>query len=338
MDDADFLAAIRAAPDDPAPRLIFADFLDERADPRADLIRHEEEMRESPAFGDHYWNLKGERDRLKSAASAEWLAAMGYDLPQPVFAHGWPDDWRGRWRLIRLFAENWYGVSLPDVGGRRDGVRGIELDLEHDLPESLREWAAFEADMADESERWDRLRFEASPADGAVRLVRSNSPDDDVCRAVRVADFTADDPPLCEMHRMYRSATSAWLWDDEIRVGRDPVSRLASEAAFARLLEVEIITPHQFAVIDYDRHWNESVVDELGSACQVGDFRLAERPGMVYALILAGNMPAFNFRFAAAAGMPRERVPDAVWEMCSGYGAFRGMFLDEHERRGGEVF
>ena len=37
-DDA-FLQAIRDAPDDDAPRLIYADWLDERGDPRGEFIR-----------------------------------------------------------------------------------------------------------------------------------------------------------------------------------------------------------------------------------------------------------------------------------------------------------
>jgi uncharacterized protein (TIGR02996 family) len=149
MDDAGFLAAMRAAPDDPAPRLVFADWLDDYADPRAALIRAEERLRDLSPSSDDYWLLKPERDRLKASTDPEYLALLGYHLPQPVFSHGWPGEWKGRWRLIRLFAENWLGVTLPDVGGRRPEVRGVELDLERDLPESLRELHAFTADLSD---------------------------------------------------------------------------------------------------------------------------------------------------------------------------------------------
>jgi uncharacterized protein (TIGR02996 family) len=40
-----FLRAIHAAPDDSAPRLVYADWLEERGDPRADFIRLEERIR-----------------------------------------------------------------------------------------------------------------------------------------------------------------------------------------------------------------------------------------------------------------------------------------------------
>ncbi|MEK6236704.1 MAG: TIGR02996 domain-containing protein, partial [Planctomycetales bacterium] len=39
MDEKDFFAEIAAAPDDEAPKLLFADWLEERGDPRADFIR-----------------------------------------------------------------------------------------------------------------------------------------------------------------------------------------------------------------------------------------------------------------------------------------------------------
>ncbi len=41
MDDEAFLRAIAAAPADDAPRLVYADWLDERGDPRADFLRAE---------------------------------------------------------------------------------------------------------------------------------------------------------------------------------------------------------------------------------------------------------------------------------------------------------
>lgn len=46
MTEEAFLRAIREAPDDPAPRLIFADWLEEQGDPRCEIIRLYAEYRE----------------------------------------------------------------------------------------------------------------------------------------------------------------------------------------------------------------------------------------------------------------------------------------------------
>ena len=48
-DEAAFLAAIRATPNDPTDRLVFADWLDERNDARGELIRIEEECGNFPS-------------------------------------------------------------------------------------------------------------------------------------------------------------------------------------------------------------------------------------------------------------------------------------------------
>ena len=48
--DADFLAAVSAAGADRLPRLVYADWLDERGDVRGELIRLEELTRERVAW------------------------------------------------------------------------------------------------------------------------------------------------------------------------------------------------------------------------------------------------------------------------------------------------
>ena len=63
----DFLRAIEAEPGDRTRRLVFADWLDERADPRGELIRVEEEMRTLPAFSDRFWELKPRRNELRAS-------------------------------------------------------------------------------------------------------------------------------------------------------------------------------------------------------------------------------------------------------------------------------
>jgi len=62
-DDEAFIRAIVDAPNDDAPRLIYADWLDERGDPRGEYLRAETEWakpwreREQPKYSAHVWDL-----------------------------------------------------------------------------------------------------------------------------------------------------------------------------------------------------------------------------------------------------------------------------------------
>jgi uncharacterized protein (TIGR02996 family) len=77
-DDAAFLSSIRAAPHDGTTRLVYADWLEERGDPRGELVRVEEEMRKLPVFSDEFWQLKRRRNELRASAATDWLGALGY--------------------------------------------------------------------------------------------------------------------------------------------------------------------------------------------------------------------------------------------------------------------
>ena len=48
MDEEHFLQAISASPDDNLVRLVYADWLDERGDPRAEFVRLQVELRQLP--------------------------------------------------------------------------------------------------------------------------------------------------------------------------------------------------------------------------------------------------------------------------------------------------
>src|SRR5579883_2622880 len=115
-DDKHFLAQIKAAPADRTARLVYADWLTERDDPRGELIRIEEEMRSFPIYSDRYWQLKPRRNLLRRAADSRWLRLMRYGTGyEPVFREV-PDGWKERWRLIREFTERWHGIPMADIG------------------------------------------------------------------------------------------------------------------------------------------------------------------------------------------------------------------------------
>src|SRR5262245_61394902 len=107
--DEAFLRAIIDDPADRPSRLVYADWLEERGDYRGELVRIEEEMRRLPVFGDRFWLLKARRNELRERTPPAWLEAMRYGTDcLPLFAHGVPDGWLERWRLIREFVERWH--------------------------------------------------------------------------------------------------------------------------------------------------------------------------------------------------------------------------------------
>jgi uncharacterized protein (TIGR02996 family) len=132
---------------DRTPRLVYADWLEEHGDPRAELIRVEEEMRQVPIYSDRYWQLKPQRNKLRDRTDKKWLQAMKYGTDyEPVF-HEIPAGWKERWRLLREFTERWHGFPMPDVGGRAKEVHQAEKKLGLNLPPSVREWIAFGVDL-----------------------------------------------------------------------------------------------------------------------------------------------------------------------------------------------
>src|SRR3954468_15073383 len=151
MREEDFLGAIQATPGDTALRLAYADWLEERGDPRHELVRVCEAMRAVPVWSDQYWGLKARRNELWTSFPFGWLEATGYDgsYYDPVFRDGVPEGWRERWRLVREFTERWHGVAVPDVGGWRPEVRQTEDRLGLALPPSVREYVAYAHDLGE---------------------------------------------------------------------------------------------------------------------------------------------------------------------------------------------
>lgn len=90
--DEPFLRAILAAPDDAAPRLVYADWLDERGDPRGDFVRLHFAL--SAAAPDHPDRVAGENELsfLRRGCDAAWLAVIE---PERVRRTGDPIEGRG---------------------------------------------------------------------------------------------------------------------------------------------------------------------------------------------------------------------------------------------------
>jgi uncharacterized protein (TIGR02996 family) len=71
-DDDAFLAGIAAAPADPLPRLVYADWLDDRGDPRAELVRLEIALATDPADDTALTRFRD----LAAGCDSVWLARV----------------------------------------------------------------------------------------------------------------------------------------------------------------------------------------------------------------------------------------------------------------------
>jgi uncharacterized protein (TIGR02996 family) len=318
MDHAGFLAAVSAAPGDPAPRLIYADWLDDVGDPRAQLIRLEEQMRTLAVFDDAYWRLKGQRDPLRAAAEPGWLSVFGYDLPRPVFADGWPDDWKGRWRLLRQFAENWHGVVMGDVGRPTGEVLALERQIGREMPPSLREYVAFFGNVsAGRYQVLDGMAIEVVPLADHPSLTLGVM--DERTFAVRYADFENPDPPM-----IYRRLAPGGHVDGEVLdVSVSDFSyddHLGGNSAEHDMLDVGL---EEQSAIDAASEW-------FGDGLRINDRVIGERPG-VYATLLISDQGYAVIRLAASPQLPAEAIPDWAWNLCNSDGWFTGRFLERHQ-------
>src|SRR5258707_731391 len=86
-DDA-FLQAIIDRPDDDAPRLIYADWLDERGDPRGEFIRVQCALAGMDEYDPRRWDLMARERELLSRYAPEWLGATIATLPGWRFRRG----------------------------------------------------------------------------------------------------------------------------------------------------------------------------------------------------------------------------------------------------------
>src|SRR5438874_7243327 len=89
--DAAFLRAIRAAPDDDLPRLIYADYLDERGDPRGEFIRLQIERPRLPRSDPRRAELKAREDELLRRHREDWEGPLADVVSRADFRRGFID-------------------------------------------------------------------------------------------------------------------------------------------------------------------------------------------------------------------------------------------------------
>jgi uncharacterized protein (TIGR02996 family) len=93
VDEAEpLLAAVLAAPEDDAPRLVFADWLSERGDPRGELILVQCQLAKQPAHGRGRAELMARESVLLAKHGDEWRASMASLADEVVLRRGFIDE------------------------------------------------------------------------------------------------------------------------------------------------------------------------------------------------------------------------------------------------------
>ena len=114
MTDADWLAAVAAAPDDQLVRLAYADWLDDRDDPRAELLRLDvqiegrsdeatEVLCRLAAVADPGWRAVACRVPVEPIGVRDWYTHTNCDCgrPEQVAAEFFITGWSGRHEFFR---------------------------------------------------------------------------------------------------------------------------------------------------------------------------------------------------------------------------------------------
>jgi uncharacterized protein (TIGR02996 family) len=84
----DLLARIRQSPDDDSPRLVYADWLDSKSDPRGEFIRIQCRMVSLPAEATEYSKLQQREQELLSGIGRNWVKALGSRVLYADFSRG----------------------------------------------------------------------------------------------------------------------------------------------------------------------------------------------------------------------------------------------------------
>ena len=89
--DEAFLQAISENPDDDAPRLLYADWLEERGDPRGEFIRVQCALARMDEYDPRRWDLAARERELLAAYQREWTRPCWWSLDDCGFRRGFLD-------------------------------------------------------------------------------------------------------------------------------------------------------------------------------------------------------------------------------------------------------
>jgi uncharacterized protein (TIGR02996 family) len=119
--EASFIEAVKASPDDTGTMLVYADWLEERGDPRADFLRQfvalVQRLPTDPAFATEWGQLR----QMQATMDAAWLADMGLGLGEPLLADLEETVTRQNQHSKYDKTQSWYhSLATLSVGGLLD--------------------------------------------------------------------------------------------------------------------------------------------------------------------------------------------------------------------------
>ena len=108
-----------------------------------------------------------------------------------------PDDWHGRWTLLREFIRRWYGIPVGNVGEPSALVAEEEAKLGQSLPPSFREWISL-CEQLLARDAFDILRdcYEVVRLKDHAAISLLIQGEADVYWAVKEENLNLDDPPV----------------------------------------------------------------------------------------------------------------------------------------------
>ena len=186
-----FIQQILANPSDDSVRLIYADWLEEREDPRGEFLRIQTALSKMPRKDKRYASLRKRLKALRSSLDAEWLAWLNTLRYRTAFA-----------ALDRpLTQKNGISEKRIAVGERRLGIR---------LPRALRDYY-----LVAGSHRFNQAHNNLLPPEewylesGKIVFLQENQ--GVWFGGVKVNDKAGDDPPV---FGQYEGTTDRFRWPE----------------------------------------------------------------------------------------------------------------------------
>ncbi|MBX7219998.1 MAG: TIGR02996 domain-containing protein [Blastocatellia bacterium] len=312
-----FLTEIANHPEDRERRLQYAGWLESNRDPRAELIRLEEEMRGLPIYGDRYWELKPRRKALRSQCQPDWLAQLKYGTEyEPVFRDV-PQGWKERWRLLREFVEQWYGIPMLDVGSYREQVAETEFRLQLNLPPSLQEWVSFSQELK------EKQQFEAVLRDDywVEDLVEHNAVslmihyERDHYWAVKNEYLSEDDPKVTAYSLTTRGSLAGRFRENGI------VTATLTDFAFCLVKGCSHGQGGGFIVMVSASEVEPKLEKVFGQSSTLDDLQLYEAPNLFITLNSSSYLKVEVWKTEAV-----DTIPKFLWDYAKGSRESHGVF------------
>ena len=173
MTESELLAAVLASPDDLPLRLVYADFLQERGDPRGELITVQCKLYQLGAGRSDQRATLRERERaLLEAHGQRWLAELGLEPGEGTFVRG----------LVERLWLKAHRVDLAAALAQKAPIRSIGL--------------VRPAEPKEGAPAFDRMlqALQALPSLGALDLTGAPLEPEDVAALARVFDVSVPTP------------------------------------------------------------------------------------------------------------------------------------------------